>query len=270
MEVPRLNRTAIVGGLHRKTSRTPEVGRPWRASSLPGIGGRRKFRTSVPTVAYATILVPKDRRVMAIRSALAGLVVVKVQHSAGGIPWEWTCHARTADASVNTSAKMNDLADKARIAWHNATAAALLNDANTFVGVTVQDLSPALLPDEFQSQGETGTRGTALVPQSSCCVVTKRTALVGRAFRGRAYISGAVAADLDATGTEWDSGYATACENAVDDVLDAFATASPIGYTPVIYHRHAGQGGVPAADTVTTITAVLGRTELAQQKSRRS
>lgn len=206
---------------------------------------------------------------MAIRSALHGLVVVKVRHSAGGIPWEWTCHARTNDATVNTSGKMLDLSDVAAAAW-NAGAAALLNNAQTFTGVTVTDLSLTLLPDETTAASTAGTRGTALVPQSSCCVVTKRTAQVGRAFRGRAYISGAVAADLDSTGTEWDSAYATACEDLVDDVLDSFATASPTAYNPVIYHRNAGEGGSPSADSITIITSVLGRTELAQQKSRRS
>lgn len=205
---------------------------------------------------------------MAVRSGLHGLVVVRMQHTAGGIAWEWTCHARTVDATPNTSAKMQGLAVACENAW-SAVQDTILNNAQTFVQTTVQDLALTVLPDEVSAAGFAGARGAALVPQSSCVVVTKRTGSVGRAFRGRAYISGGVSADLDATGTEWDSGYATAVENAVDDVLDAMAGASPTGYTPVIYHRSAGQGGSPAADSITPITSVLGRTELAQQKSRR-
>lgn len=206
---------------------------------------------------------------MAVRSSIAGLVVVKVQYIAGGIPWEYTIHARTNDNSANTNAKMAGVSEAVALAVDN-TAAALVNNANALVGVTTTDLSPALLPDAVYVDSVSGTRGTALVPQSSCVVVTKRTASVGRAFRGRCYISGGVAADLDATGTEWDSGYASAAKDQVQDAVNAIAAASPTAYKAVIWHRAAGQGGVPAADTTTDITSLLGRTELAQQKSRRS
>lgn len=205
---------------------------------------------------------------MTVRSALSGLVVARVRFSAGGIPWEFTMHGRTNDSSANTSAKMAGLASEIDGAV-SGLVAARLNDANTWTGVAIQDLSPARLPDEEVAESTAGTRGSDLVPQSSCVVVTKRTAKIGRAFRGRCYLSGGIASDLDSSGTEWDAGWATSEEQLVDAVRGAFGTASPQAYTAVIYHRKAGQDNDPPADTVTPITAVVGRTELGQQKSRR-
>lgn len=204
---------------------------------------------------------------MATRSAIPGLVVARVNFSVSGIPWLFTMHGRTADSSVNTSAKMQGLADAIDAAVLPLAAAAL-NTSNTYTGITVADLSTAVLPDAVNASSVVGTRGSA-VTSTAACVVTKRTGQVGRAFRGRCYVGGAALSDLTAGGSEWVSGYATSCQGLVEAVRAAFGTATPTAYTAVLYHRAAGQGGIPAADSTTPVTSVLGRTEIGVQRSRR-
>lgn len=200
-------------------------------------------------------------------SAIVGLVVANFAWVAGGVGWETTLHMTTVSGDPNDPTGMQDLADALDVPVSGFPGA--WNNANQYLGVTVHDLSSTLIPEKTASSAVTGTRGTALTPQESCIVATLDTGKIGRAFRGRMYFSGGVAGDLDNGGTDWAQAYADDIDTLVSAIFTA-ALGAPTEYVPVIYHRAAGQGGVPAADTATVVTGERARTELAVQKRRRN
>jgi hypothetical protein len=205
-------------------------------------------------------------------SALAGLVVFRFQgRVASGFPAEMTCHARTAGSVPNTGAIMAGGAAAGAGWWDDAATRALFGNGSALDRVVVQDLSPAGLSSAVVSIGLAGTRGTgAPVATQDSLVITKNTGLAGPGFRGRMYSWGALAVDLDAAGGLWDQTFADAWTTAAAAMDTALALAAPTGYSPCIWHRTAGTGGSPAADSVTDITSYTGRTELAVIRSRRS
>lgn len=205
-------------------------------------------------------------------SQLAGLVVVRFQgRVASGFPCEMTVHARTADAAANTAARLAGAAAAGAGWWDDAATRALFGNGSALDRVVVQDLSPAGLSSAISTVGLAGTRGSgAPVATQDSLVITKNTGLAGQAFRGRMYTWGALATDLDAAGGLWDQTFADAWTTAAAAMDTALSLAAPEEYEPVIWHRAAGAGGVPAADSVTTISTYTGRTGLAVVRSRRS
>lgn len=204
-------------------------------------------------------------------SALPGLVVVRFQGRVpSGFPVEMTCHARSAGAIANTAATLLGCATAAAGWWDDAPTLALFGNGSSLDQVTVQDLSPAGLSSAIVTTGNAGTRGAgAPAAAQDSLVVTKNTGRAGPGYRGRMYTWGALAADLDAAGGLWDSAFASAWTDAAADMDTALALASPTGYSPCIWHRTAGSGGDPVADTVTDITSYTGRIGLAVMRSRR-
>lgn len=204
-------------------------------------------------------------------SALDGLVVIRVEGFHATNPAQITIHARTGAASANTSAGMQGLAD-AVAAWGvSATGLkALMSQTQAYLQqVTVQDLSPTGLDSEIAIMDvQGGVTGVAAVTPGVSQVVTLRTGLQGRAFRGRSYIYGRTINDLNAAGNAWTPTAASEATTVFGLLLDAVAMATPVEYAVGIWHRAAGEGGNPAADTFTPVTNVLGRTPLASQRRR--
>lgn len=203
------------------------------------------------------------------RSALTNLVIMRFQgRTPAGIEAEMTLHA--TGAAANSAANMLALSAVGAAWMAKAGTRALFSNGVPLDQCVVQDLGPARLASQQTPVAVAGTRGAgAPVAAVDSLVVTKLTAQAGVAFRGRFYTWGALATDLDAAGGLWDSAFATAWGVAIADLLDDIPLTAPTAYTPVIWHRVAGEGGVPAADTTTAVTGALGRTELAVVRSRR-
>lgn len=202
-------------------------------------------------------------------SALNGLAVARMKFTTGGVIWMSTLHCRQATGVAHTTSGFAGLADAIDNYMDAAGLASLLNNSTQYTGMELQDLSPTLFPTIFRTSARTGTRGTSLTPTESALTITWGTGFLGRAFRGRSYMSGAVSGDLDNGGQDWAAAFASQWGTWMAGLLSAIASASPVNYTAVIYHRAAGKFGIPAADTVTNILTATGRTELASQKRRR-
>jgi len=203
-----------------------------------------------------------------MRSALDGLSEAIIVFAADASPnWEITMHCRTADGSANTAAKLIGLRDAltnlVTVTWPTT----IVNAHTQIIETVARDLSPARLPDATQTVAVVGTRGGQYLANDSTLVVTKLTAKVGRAFRGRNYFSGRVGPDL-VSQSSFDSAVAEEYEDYQEQLRTAIVGAAPQSYTPVIYHRKAGQGNVPPADTVDPITGSFGRILVASQRRR--
>lgn len=204
------------------------------------------------------------------RSASTNLVIMRFQGRVpAGPDAEFTLHA--TGSAANSAAGMLALAVVGAAWMTKAATRALFSNGCILDQCVVQDLGPAMLASQVSLVGLAGTRGAgAPVASVDSLVVTKLTAQGGRAFRGRYYTYGALSTDLDASGGEWDAAFATAWQTAILDLQDDIPLTVPIAYTPVLWHRAAAIGGVPAADTTTAVTGALGRTELAVVRKRRS
>lgn len=207
-------------------------------------------------------------------SALAGLCVIRCQATLGnGEPAEITAHARQATNQPNTVAGLQGLADSVAAWWGDASVRALHNNSTLLTQVEVADLSPTIFSPVVSTVNLAGTRGTGdEVGVVDSLVVTKLTGFQGRAFRGRLFTFGALAADLNSSGGGWDGSFATEWTAAAEDFADAIATATPVEYRMVLWHKN-GYDSVPGpavgVDTVTNVLSFQGQTRLAVQRGRR-
>lgn len=143
---------------------------------------------------------------------------------------------------------------------------ALLASAATYVGATAQKIRPlpiAVFAQSTQGAGVGALLGDAMPGQVSG-LFTLRTALAGRANRGRKYVPFPSEQVNDTNGTPTVA-YLSSL-TALRTLFTAGATAGSGGNTvnmdPVIYHRTAG--------TTTLITGGFNRTKWATQRRRGS
>lgn len=149
--------------------------------------------------------------------------------------------------SAWTEEQMADFVDDL-IAWAVANLLPILSDSITLVGAKASDKSVegGGTAEKAVTGSNTGSITGPTAPNNACGVVTFRTALTGRSYRGRNYISGISGSDL-ASSVALDS-------SIVADLLDAYDALSGVETANscehvVVSFFHAGS---PRAAGVTT------------------
>jgi len=121
--------------------------------------------------------------------------------------------------------------------WWVANYAGLVTFGTSLTEVVATDMSSDTGPQaSVAGGGEVGLGSGAPFPGGTSFVVSFRTALRGRSFRGRNYIVGVPEASRSLI-SGVDSDYVEACVNAYTALLDAISTA---GWTWVIASRFSG------------------------------
>jgi len=149
------------------------------------------------------------------------------------------------------------------------------NLATTFemTGVEVIDLRGPNNPPVASTSAALAGTGTGVgLPDQVAIVVTLRTALTGRSFRGRVYTIGYTVAEVAADGTITDPA-ATTATNIVQAMKQAMSTASATMAirSPALPERPSKPGGtLPAKDfAITPVTTVEVRDRIFDTNRRR-
>jgi hypothetical protein len=171
----------------------------------------------------------------------------------------------------------NDLAEtiftaaKANLA--SSLAMAQFASTFSFTGISTRDLRFENQPDlPSTSTGVPGTATGNALPEQVSIVVTLRTALAGRSFRGRVYTFGYTEAAVMADGTIADDA-ATAAQNFVTNIASAMGGAGvPLAiHSPALPERP-GHGGIllPAKPfAITPVTSIEVRDRIFDTNRRR-
>ena len=147
--------------------------------------------------------------------------------------------------------------------------AALMATTTSLLAVGLRDIRTANLP-EFVSVAAAvpGTGSGDPLPNQLAAVVTLRTALAGKSYRGRAYFSGAIEAENDGTG-KIAAGLNTALVTFMTNVQTDLASS---GITLAVISRPRAAPPFPVAwpGAVTPVTAIVTRdTEWDTQRRRK-
>lgn len=124
----------------------------------------------------------------------------------------------------------------------------------TLARTTIRDLRTLNRPEFSSVVGVAGSAASNLLPLASSLVVTLRTALAGRSYRGRVYLPGATEANNSATGNA-----DTLAIDAADDFITRLDAVTLQGTEVVLAIRSAVADGVarnPAILTPVTSHAV--------------
>lgn len=140
----------------------------------------------------------------------------------------------------------------------------LLADTVTFYGVDVIDMRAFGAPAYISSYaGAPGLDTNEVLPSSLCIVGTLRTALRGRAFRGRMYMAGFAEDQIDAG--VWDAG---ATSEVVSQLGAWAAVAVSLGWTHCIPTTQINK--VPLTEaTMTPVTSIEVRSGIPGHQRRR-
>lgn len=109
-----------------------------------------------------------------------------------GTPWAMNVLHYTIPSTMGVDTALAEgIFTQAKTDMSNAGLRPMLGSNWAFSGVSVRDLRGPNLP-LFTSTGAAlaGTAATETMPAQNCVCVTLRTALAGRSFRGRVYLSG--------------------------------------------------------------------------------
>lgn len=138
------------------------------------------------------------------------------------------------------------------------------NMGNVAIGntVTVQPYDGSAAPTVVQPTGFFNTAmGSASnpVPANVAFIITKRTALAGRAFRGRMYIPAVAQTGVQIGGTQWNSSFVTTMQAAANASW-AKLTAGPLISSLLVYSHK--------LNVATPVTSLIGRQYLGTQRRR--
>jgi hypothetical protein len=173
--------------------------------------------------------------------------------------------------AVPTGATLTDLADAVG-AWWRANIAALTSSrvvVREYVA-TSQDTATGPQVSIAGVAGDNGTNTPNLYALGSTFVVSFRTALRGRSFRGRNYVIGLTEDQVDAN--ELETGVAETWRAAYFELIGAAADA---GWTWVVASRFSGVSGTPprpvprVSGIATPIVAVVVVDEFIDSQRRR-
>ncbi len=159
---------------------------------------------------------------------------------------------------------LQDLADEIA-GWLVSDLAPIQNAGVTWVNVKATDLTTETSPVVNSTAGlpVNGGVSTGAVTNQVALVVSFKTALRGRSYRGRNYIMGVPTADLSTT-TE----YTAAAANVfASKYLDLVTTLVPPGNVHVILSRF-NNGVRRTIGVATAVTEYIGKTPVATQRRR--
>jgi len=159
---------------------------------------------------------------------------------------------------------LQDLADGIA-GWLVAELAPLQQAGITWLAVKVTDLTTVSSPVVVSTVGlpvNGGVGGAALTNQA-CMVVSFKTALRGRSFRGRNYVPSLPPADLAST-TEWAP---TPIANFAEAYVDLAETFVPTGNVHVVLSRF-NSSVRRTVGVFTTVTAYVARAPIGTQRRR--
>lgn len=148
---------------------------------------------------------------------------------------------------------VSDLGDLAQAGadWHGSDLRDLLSTVTNLKQTRATDLTVQGGPEVIHTVGNNGTIATASAPLNAALVVSARTDLRGRSYRGRAYVSGFPASFLN-NAVDMTSTYSDAFATAFGALADAIQA---LGFAWVIASKqHNGAVVNPAAtNPVTTL-----------------
>jgi hypothetical protein len=152
-------------------------------------------------------------------------VQVRLIWRAGGVQYAVNViHFRNQGAVAVNQTLANQLATEVATAWGLAVGASgLINSSTAIDQVRVRDINSANQP-EFTAQvtGANGNGTSEILPRQVALVVTLRTALAGRSYRGRVYVPGFAEAANDSTGRAVIAAQGIA-EGLVNNIRSGFA-----------------------------------------------
>lgn len=181
-----------------------------------------------------------------------GTVQVEFLVSCNGQTVENVLHFTRDD--LWTIADMETLASQL-VAWWSSDIRPLVHTLTSLTQLRLTDLQTAISPVVFYNTGLplVGTGASPSVPNNVSTVLTKRTFLRGRSFRGRIYTYGMMESQMD--GDAINGAVTTAYINAYTNILALTVGAVPVVMTVVSRQ----QNGVPltagVATQVVTITS---------------
>jgi len=181
--------------------------------------------------------------------------------SQNGQQWQFCLGFRKVAGSITTG----DLGDVAAAAagWWTAHFKARLDDSVTLVKTVATDQTYEGAPSSEVLVGTAGTLGGGTEPINAALVMSFRTLLRGRSFRGRAYISGATTGVV-VTGVDFD---ATWVSDVANDFVTLAGLISALGFDQVVISRyHALAPRVTAVMTV--VDSIVTDTVINSQRRR--
>lgn len=132
---------------------------------------------------------------------LANAVVVRLMWSYNGVLGFNVLGGSVGGGFANSQAHANSLGTAVLGRFTSSGLKALMATTTELLGVGIRDVRTANQPEYVSvAAAVPGTGGGLPLPNELAAVVTLRTALAGKSFRGRSYFSGAVVGESDAAG----------------------------------------------------------------------
>lgn len=175
--------------------------------------------------------------------ALGDLAYLRYKWQSGGVDWEmgFGFKALTASSTWRTT-----LAAEWNAQVHPTFAAALVTLAS-WLDTVVEDVVPGTGADVSDSVGSPGGGQIAgdTLPTQCAALISWRSALPGRANRGRTYISNFPLTSLDSLGQDWESAPFTRLRNIRNKILEIFSRTTGTSSTAFFVVISRQLDGVP-------------------------
>jgi hypothetical protein len=149
----------------------------------------------------------------------------------------------------------------------------MINTLATYYGTLVQKVAPAPVAAYVLDQTNTGpgTASGAALPDEVCGLIGTKTALAGRAFRGRMYTPFLAASQINAGAIDVLGPYVALMGGLAGYYYNSVTFTSggvAINLYPGVFHKKANKAGTTTPGTVTGITAFVLELALATQRRR--
>lgn len=179
----------------------------------------------------------------------------------GGQAWQFCIQLQKTAGSVTVTDLENVRDDAAT--WWTSDLKALMHPSTQGTNITATDMTTQGGPISTLVTGHLGTASGTALPNNAAVVVSHRTDLRGRSYRGRSYVGGLASSALS-TATEIASGFITSLGAAF---IDLAAAELVNGFEHVIASRqHNGVATNPAV--VHPVTAYIIDTHFDAQRRR--
>lgn len=189
---------------------------------------------------------------------LADTWKVIVHYHVGATQCENVFHTTADDASVE-----QDIADDFGAAWMDSTSLSSIQHSATVGGdIIVQHYDGTSAPVDCVVSGFTGVSmgdSGAPVPAAVSGLITWKTGLAGRSFRGRTYLAGVSNNYVQADGSQWQPSFVPTLQAAAQAFNDLLVGATTVTGLDVYSEKN---------NTKAPVTAVLFRPYFGTQRRR--